>query len=87
MRYSLRQHERSPPPLPSSGSAISVACSPGPHWEGRDSVSSELPLSKNPLYAKTSLIEISQVDSSISIVWNARVYAGSKNGYLYCLGN
>ncbi|MEJ6570257.1 MAG: hypothetical protein QNL80_15445, partial [Akkermansiaceae bacterium] len=21
------------------------------------------------------------------IVWNGRIYAGSKNGYLYCLGN
>ena len=21
------------------------------------------------------------------VVWNGRVYAGSKNGYLYCLGN
>jgi D-alanyl-D-alanine dipeptidase len=49
------------------GSAIIAACSSGPRWKGRDPVFSKLPVSRNPRYAKANLIEISQVDSSISI--------------------
>ncbi len=54
-------------PLALIGSVIIVACSTGPRWEGRDPVVAELPVSRNPLYAKANLIEISQVDSSIAV--------------------
>lgn len=48
-------------------SILIVACSTAPKWNGRDPVSSSLPKSSNVAFAKADLIEIEEVDPTISI--------------------
>ncbi len=47
--------------------ALLVACSSSVSWVGRDPDRATLPSSRNPVFAKAGLIEITEVDSSIAI--------------------
>lgn len=49
------------------GSILIAACSVAPKWQGRDPVLSRLPVSKNVFLAAANLIEIHEVDPTISI--------------------
>ena len=49
------------------GSILITACSVAPKWQGRDPVLSRLPVSKNVFLAAANLIEIHEVDPTISI--------------------